>query len=36
MTNGYNHVVNERQFGQFKRRGYDLAGKSRFLQPRRS
>ena len=20
MTNGYNHVINERQFGQFKRR----------------
>ena len=31
MTNGYNHVVNERQFGQFKRRGYDLAGQSHFL-----
>jgi len=31
MTNGYNHVINERQFGQFKRRGYDLAGESHFL-----
>ena len=31
MTNGYNHVINERQFGQFKRRGYDLAGASQFL-----
>lgn len=31
MTNGYNHVINERQFGQFKRRGYDLAGQSHFL-----
>ena len=31
MTNGYNHEVNERQFGQFKRRGYDLAGASHFL-----
>jgi alkyl sulfatase BDS1-like metallo-beta-lactamase superfamily hydrolase len=31
MTNGYNHVINERQFGQFKRRGYDLAGESQFL-----
>ena len=31
MTNGYNHVINERQFGQFKRRGYDLAGASHFL-----
>lgn len=31
MTNGYNHVINERQFGQFKRKGYDLAGQSHFL-----
>jgi alkyl sulfatase BDS1-like metallo-beta-lactamase superfamily hydrolase len=31
MTNGYNHIINERQFGQFKRRGYDLAGESQFL-----
>ena len=31
MTNGYNHVINERQFGQFKRRGYDLAGQTQFL-----
>ena len=31
MTNGYNHVINERQFGQFKGRGYDLAGQSHFL-----
>lgn len=31
MTSGYNHVINERQFGQFKRRGYDLAGQSHFL-----
>ena len=31
MTNGYNHVINERQFGQFKRRGYDLAGQAHFL-----
>lgn len=31
MTNGYNHVINERQFGQFKRRGYDLAGEAQFL-----
>ncbi|WP_439105829.1 alkyl sulfatase dimerization domain-containing protein [Congregibacter sp.] len=31
MTNGYNKVVNERQFGQFKRRGYDLAGDAQFL-----
>ena len=31
LTNGYNHVINERQFGQFKRRGYDLAGARHFL-----
>jgi alkyl sulfatase BDS1-like metallo-beta-lactamase superfamily hydrolase len=31
LTNGYNKVINERQFGQFKGRGYDLAGSSRFL-----
>lgn len=31
LTNGYNHVINERQFGQFKRRGYDLAGDAQFL-----
>ena len=31
MTNGYNKVINERQFGQFKKRGYDLAGSDRFL-----
>ena len=31
LTNGYNHVINERQFGQFKRRGYDLAGARQFL-----
>ena len=31
MTSGYHHVINERQFGQFKRRGYDLAGQSHFL-----
>ena len=31
MTNGYNHVINERQFGQFKKKGYDLAGQSHFL-----
>ncbi|QHJ88612.1 MBL fold metallo-hydrolase [Aequoribacter fuscus] len=30
-TNGYNKVINERQFGQFRRRGYDLAGESQFL-----
>lgn len=31
LTNGYNKIINERQFGQFRRRGYDLAGASRFL-----
>lgn len=31
LTNGYNQVINERQFGQFKRRGYDLAGARNFL-----
>lgn len=31
LTNGYNTVINERQFGQFRRRGYDLAGATRFL-----
>ncbi len=31
LTNGYNKVINERQFGQFRRRGYDLAGEAQFL-----
>ena len=31
LTNGYNTIINERQFGQFKRRGYDLAGERQFL-----
>ncbi|MCA8905241.1 MAG: MBL fold metallo-hydrolase, partial [Hyphomonas sp.] len=31
LTNGYNVVINERQFGQFKGRGYDLAGHAQFL-----
>jgi alkyl sulfatase BDS1-like metallo-beta-lactamase superfamily hydrolase len=33
LTNGYNQVINERQFGQFRRRGYDIseATASRFL-----
>lgn len=30
-TNGYNHIVNERQFGQFRRTGYDISGEKRFL-----
>jgi alkyl sulfatase BDS1-like metallo-beta-lactamase superfamily hydrolase len=25
LTNGYNQIINERQFGQFRRRGYDMA-----------
>ncbi|MBP6013252.1 MAG: MBL fold metallo-hydrolase [Alphaproteobacteria bacterium] len=31
LTDGYNRVINERQFGQFRRRGYDIAGAARFL-----
>jgi alkyl sulfatase BDS1-like metallo-beta-lactamase superfamily hydrolase len=31
LTNGYNQVINERQFGQFRRRGYEMAGAERFL-----
>ncbi|WP_448585552.1 alkyl sulfatase dimerization domain-containing protein [Thermaurantiacus sp.] len=31
LTEGYNQVINARQFGQFKRAGYDLAGVRRFL-----
>jgi alkyl sulfatase BDS1-like metallo-beta-lactamase superfamily hydrolase len=31
LTNGYNQIINERQFGQFRRRGYELAGTARFL-----
>lgn len=31
LTNGYNKVINERQFGQFRKRGYDLAGERQFL-----
>jgi len=25
LTNGYNQIINERQFGQFRRRGYDIS-----------
>ena len=32
MTNGYNHEINERQVGQLKRQGYDLAGSAHFLR----
>jgi alkyl sulfatase BDS1-like metallo-beta-lactamase superfamily hydrolase len=31
LTDGYNKIINERQFGQFRRRGYEIAGASRFL-----
>ena len=31
LTNGYNQIINERQFGQFRRRGYEIAGAGRFL-----
>jgi len=32
LTNGYNMAINERQFGQFKRRGYGITGEEpRFL-----
>lgn len=31
LTDGYNKVINERQFGQFRRRGYEIAGAQRFL-----
>jgi alkyl sulfatase BDS1-like metallo-beta-lactamase superfamily hydrolase len=31
LTNGYNQIINERQFGQFRRRGYEIAGDQRFL-----
>lgn len=33
LTNGYNQIINERQFGQFRRRGYEIAGDARFLPP---
>ena len=32
-TDGYNRVINERQFGQFRRAGYGLDGGDRFLPP---
>lgn len=31
FTNGYNRIINERQFGQFRRRGYDISSEQRFL-----
>jgi alkyl sulfatase BDS1-like metallo-beta-lactamase superfamily hydrolase len=30
-TNGYNQIINERQFGQFRRTGYEIAGEKQFL-----
>ena len=31
LTEGYNLAINERQFGQFRRRGYSISGGDRFL-----
>lgn len=31
MTSGYNNVINQRQFGQFSRRGYEITDGSSFL-----
>lgn len=31
LTDGYNRIINERQFGQFRRRGYDISDTPRFL-----
>jgi len=31
FTKGYNQVINERQFGQFRRRGYDISSDQQFL-----
>ncbi|MGA2952837.1 MAG: alkyl sulfatase dimerization domain-containing protein [Caulobacteraceae bacterium] len=31
MTDGYNRVINARQFGQFIRAGYSIGGEARFL-----
>ena len=31
LTEGYNKLINERQFGQFRRAGYDIAGSTHFL-----
>ncbi len=33
LTDGYNRIINERQFGQFRRAGYGLDGGDRFLPP---
>ena len=31
LTDGYNRIINERQFGQFRRGGYDIGGAQSFL-----
>jgi alkyl sulfatase BDS1-like metallo-beta-lactamase superfamily hydrolase len=31
LTDGYNRIINERQFGQFRRAGYSIGGEQRFL-----
>jgi alkyl sulfatase BDS1-like metallo-beta-lactamase superfamily hydrolase len=31
LTDGYNKIINERQFGQFRRAGYSIGGDDRFL-----
>ena len=31
LTAGYNRVINDRQFGQFRRFGFDISGGSRFV-----
>jgi alkyl sulfatase BDS1-like metallo-beta-lactamase superfamily hydrolase len=33
LTDGYNRIINERQFGQFRRRGYDISDGGTFLPP---
>ena len=33
MTNGYNQVINERQFGQFRRRGYGMTEPDQAVAP---
>lgn len=33
-TSGYNLAINQRQFGQFSRRGYDIADGNIFLNPK--
>jgi alkyl sulfatase BDS1-like metallo-beta-lactamase superfamily hydrolase len=33
LTDGYNRIINERQFGQFAKAGYGMDGAPRFLPP---